>query len=225
MNPISGRWIINLNRALIALILALGAHAAFGLVVPSLHRAARDGNLRSIERAIARGADVNRQSVMGYTPLYVAALFGQGAIVDILIRAGADLDTVGEARLETALVGAMRGRHLDVARQLLETGADPDAKHEVANPPVFWALSLDEPAWLQLLFEHGADPAATNTSGEPLLFQAIEYGQRDSAMLLLEYGASLSQKTERGQSLDAWLESNGDEGSRALLELLRENAN
>jgi ankyrin len=74
---------------------------------------------------IASGADVNAESVTGYTPLIVAA--GQGAlhIVHLLLGAGADPQKVAR-RGHSALWMAEKRGHQEVAEVLHRVTVLPD---------------------------------------------------------------------------------------------------
>ncbi|NLT72704.1 MAG: ankyrin repeat domain-containing protein, partial [Chloroflexi bacterium] len=51
----------------------------------TLHRAARDGDVRACERLIASGIDVNGRDGQGRTPLHEASRANRGDVVALLI--------------------------------------------------------------------------------------------------------------------------------------------
>ena len=64
----------------------------------------------------------------GWTPLHLAAFFGQLDAVRILLDSGADLRAVSRNSMKnTPLHAATAGKHEQIARLLLEHGADPHA--------------------------------------------------------------------------------------------------
>ncbi len=99
---------------------------------------------------LARGADVHARSVVGFTPLLFAVRAGDLESVRLLIGAGAsanerlpaprgapgaagagdDDEDDGWPRGTTALVLAIGNAHYELARYLLEQGADPNADSE-----------------------------------------------------------------------------------------------
>jgi ankyrin repeat protein len=50
------------------------------------------GHVEIVRQLLVKRADVNIKSREGYTPLHCAALNGQTQIVDMLLKAGANLD-------------------------------------------------------------------------------------------------------------------------------------
>ena len=68
----------------------------------SLHRAAWRGNLRITRRLVEAGAQIEKKSKTGRTPLLIAAFHGRMNVVRYLILKGANIDTqssVGETPL------------------------------------------------------------------------------------------------------------------------------
>ncbi|MBP0029761.1 ankyrin repeat domain-containing protein [Roseofilum sp. Guam] len=73
-----------------------------------------------VRTLVEKGADVNVQTIGGGTPLSVAAGRGDQDMVFLLIESGADLDA------EAPLLCALKGKHWEIAMQLLHEGADPN---------------------------------------------------------------------------------------------------
>ncbi|MDJ1173086.1 ankyrin repeat domain-containing protein [Roseofilum capinflatum] len=72
-----------------------------------------------VRTLVEKGADVNVQTFSG-TPLSVAAGRGEPEIVSLLIQSGADLDA------KAPLLNALKGKHFEIALELLREGADPN---------------------------------------------------------------------------------------------------
>ena len=69
----------------------------------------------------------------GVTPLHEAATIGNAAIVNALLRAGADANAAyGEG--ETPLMMAARTGSVESVKLLLEAGADVERRREVPRP-------------------------------------------------------------------------------------------
>jgi len=86
----------------------------------ALMLAARHGDVRMAEELLRRGAQVNRP---GWTPLHYAAAFNQRAMVDWLLDKDAYIDAESPGKI-TPLIMAVREGHEEIARHLVEQGAD-----------------------------------------------------------------------------------------------------
>jgi ankyrin repeat protein len=102
----------------------------------------------------------------GFTPLHLAAFFGGGPAVRILLAAGApadaDADNPNGVRPLHSAVAA--GDH-DATRALLEAGADPNVRQAGGFTPLLAAAHADDVRLARLLLEHGADPALAADDG------------------------------------------------------------
>ena len=81
------------------------------------------------------GADPNHDMV-GLPPLLLAAFFGSTRAVTVLLEHGADVNKRTAAG-NTALTEAALGKHPDVVKLLLASGADASV---TANPAANWAF-------------------------------------------------------------------------------------
>lgn len=105
------------------------------------------------------------------------------------------LDEHPGLELDSALVQALHGKHDDLARLLVLSGADADgAKHR--GLPVYLVAKYGNADLLQFLLGQGADVDAEPADGQsnigtPLL-QAIYYGELDAVQLLLDAGAQVN---------------------------------
>lgn len=110
------------HRDLALTLVALGADL-------DVFASAALGRLDGLRRALARPDAVNAVAFDGWTPLHLAAFFGQGEAVRLLLDAGADVQAVSRNSMKnTPLHAAVAGRHQDVAMLLAERGADPDVR-------------------------------------------------------------------------------------------------
>src|SRR5687767_3775000 len=101
-----------------------------------LHEAAIRGELNSIIEELSKGGSINAQDDNGWTALHFAAQENHPAIVNELLRKGADANIVnahGNGPLWVALMNA-RGDLTNV-KALLVAGADPDRKNAHGRSP------------------------------------------------------------------------------------------
>jgi ankyrin repeat protein len=104
---------------------------AAALRLTPLHLAALRGDAEEVERLLNGGADPNVRDVFGRTPLHYAAARNHKAAAELLLSRGADpnaKDESGETPLDLAAKWwAAWFCDVDVARVLLERGAEADA--------------------------------------------------------------------------------------------------
>ncbi len=99
------------------------------------------------------------------TPLYLASVNGNAAMIETLLRGGADPNAANPGG-ETALMTAARTGAVDAVKLLLDRGAAVNAKENVrGQTALMWAVLENHPAVVQLLIAKGADiNAQTNVS-------------------------------------------------------------
>jgi ankyrin repeat protein len=94
----------------------------------------------------------------GFTALHLAAFFGGGAAVRVLLGAGAPADAdAGNDLGVRPLHSATAARDHDAVRALLEAGADPNVRQQGGFTPLLAAVHADDPEMTRLLLDHGAD--------------------------------------------------------------------
>ena len=121
--------------------------------------AAATGRLDVLRAHVESGPDaLAARTPEGFTPLHLAAFFGGGAAVRLLLAAGmdADADQDNPARVRP-LHSAVAACDHDAARALLEAGADPNCVQQGGFTPLLAAAHHDDPEMAVLLLRHGAD--------------------------------------------------------------------
>lgn len=99
----------------------------------ALHAAIADSDVAKVSAQLEAGASSGARNTAGWPALYAAAVYGSPSIVALLLEAGADIEGLGStdelvdrerfSGTATALMGALRAGHEDVALLLLERGA------------------------------------------------------------------------------------------------------
>ena len=175
------------------------------LLLPSVSAFANDcgfdseffkkADLRSVERCIEAGADINGQIEDGVTPLHWAvALQTHPAVISALLEAGADINArtedgvtplhaaalVNTPAVISALLEAgadvnsdgITPLHMAIANNtvasvsvLLEAGADINSQMEDGSTPLHWAARANAPDVMRILLEEGADPTPADYTG------------------------------------------------------------
>jgi hypothetical protein len=118
--------------------------------VPLLCLAARGKHRAVVELLLNHGAPIDLQSEdRGYSPLMDAAQAGSVDLVDLFIKRGAKADLISKDG-QTALVVAVGRNDADVARILVEGGADPDLADKLGLSARKYAALFKNPAILTL---------------------------------------------------------------------------
>lgn len=143
---------------------------------PSLHEAARDGDVRSLRRSLRQGGpalDINELDGEERTALHYAS---RSLIAEKLINAGAAVDAE-DAEGCTPLHRAVAGRRLDVAWLLLAHGARTDSRDDEGRTPIAHAKGCEAAEWM---LRHKPPKA---------LLRAVEADRADVVEALLCAGA------------------------------------
>lgn len=132
--------------------------------------------------------------------LFDAAKAGDEVLVRRLIAEGSDLDYQfgGDSTLENAI----RYRKVNVARILLEAGANPNFQDsEYGGTPLFIAAQMrDDDTLALLLGKYRANPNLTTKSGRTALHQAAEFSNAGGTAMLLKAGANPNVVDDQGRS-------------------------
>ena len=115
---------------------------------------------RTLEHLRRDPALVNAYSHDGWTPLHLAAFFGNRDVAALLLDHGADINARSRserfARANTPLHAAAANRQVAVAELLLERGADINAKDGSGFTPLALAANSRSDLLMMLLLEKGA---------------------------------------------------------------------
>lgn len=118
----------------------------------------------------------------GFTPVALAAFFGQPAATKLLIAAGADVNAAAKNPLKvSALHAAVAGRNLEIVKAVLEAGADVNAQQQVGFRPMHEAGTNANRKLAELLLAHGGDPSLTSDDGRNAIDLAREKGHAEFA--------------------------------------------
>jgi ankyrin repeat protein len=139
---------------------------------------------------------VNQLSPDGFPPLGLAAFFGQMAVLKYLLELGADpnlsaSNTMRVAPLHSAVAFGDPQIACDMARLLVENGAQVNAVQQGGWTPLHAAADNDQLETAELLLSNGADPDASNDNGLTPLALARRKSFKEMADLLQQHGASL----------------------------------
>ena len=141
------------------------------------------GDLETVRKLVtANSGAVNSFAADGFYPLGLAAFFGHRAIVEFLLKNGADVKTAARnAQKVTALHGAVARRDVEIVKMLLEAGADPNARQERGFVPLHDAAANGHAGLVDLLLKHGACADARADDGKTAGDMAADRGHKELA--------------------------------------------
>jgi ankyrin repeat protein len=125
----------------------------------ALHWAAFHDDLDMVKLLLAAGSNVKATTREGgITPLFMACQNGNAAIIEALLKAGADPNAVN-ANGTTALMTAASSGSADSVKVLVERGADVKALESAhGQSALMFAAALNRDAVVRFLLGHGAAP-------------------------------------------------------------------
>jgi ankyrin repeat protein len=134
----------------------------------ALHWAAYRDDADMARLLLDAGANVGAETRLGeLTPLFMASKSGYAPIIDMLVKAGADVNsqtTIGT----TALMMAAASGSADAVSVLLDAGADPNAKDVYqGQTALMFAAAPGRVEVIKVLAERGADIDATSLVPDP----------------------------------------------------------
>jgi ankyrin repeat protein len=157
----------------------------------TLCEACAAGELERVERLLEESPSaIDEYSGDGWTPLHLAAYFGHGKIVELLLSHNANVTARStNSNGNTPLHAALAGNHKFVAALLLGHGADIDAADAGGWRPLHIAAANNNVDAMKALIAQGADILAANAEGKSALALAQEKNLREAAALLRRHGA------------------------------------
>jgi ankyrin repeat protein len=133
----------------------------------ALQWAAHWNELDAVKMLLSSGANPKLANRYGVTPLSEAASIGNAPMIDALLAAGADPNTLTTQDGETVLMTASRTGSLDAVKILLAHGADVNAKEKYrGQTALMWAAAEHHAAVVKILLERGADWKVQSVSRE-----------------------------------------------------------
>ena len=166
------------------------------------HTNDESGALAVIRELLAMGADVDAQNDGGWSALARAADAGHATVVQALLAAHADADTVcacrgfNDGNYSPLAMAALRG-HIDVATRLVRAGAKVNTRTTNGTSPLMLVASNSgSPPLLLLLLDAGADPNARDGRGDTALVHGVH--RAEVVRTLLEHGADVNARNDDG---------------------------
>ncbi|CAH8650718.1 unnamed protein product [Schistosoma haematobium] len=167
--------------------------------MPALHIAARKDDANAVSLLLNNAeVNVNHQSQPGFTPLHIAAHYGNVTVARVLIERGADVNFQAKNNITPLHVAAKWGRG-GMVQLLLNSNALVDCRTRDGLTPLHCAARSGHAELASLLMGAGANPSAKTRNGLTPLHMAAQGNNEEVARVLILRGASVADRT--GDSL------------------------
>lgn len=128
----------------------------------------------------------------GWTPLHLAAFFGQAELAKGLLNRGAGIESRStNAMKNTPLHAAAAGANVTLMKLLLESGANPNAQQHGGWTALHAAAQTGNVEMAKTLLAHGADSGIRADNNQSALDMALLHARGEVAALLENSGAQL----------------------------------
>ncbi|MCP5114698.1 MAG: hypothetical protein GY953_28040 [bacterium] len=130
---------------------------------------------------------LNSFSQDGFSPLMLAAFFGNTDVAADLIAGGADVNATSKNPMRLRAIHlAAAGRNLEIVRRLVKAGADVNATQQQGFTPMHAAANNGDEEMVRFLLAHKADRNARSEGQQTALDIAMTEGHAGVAKLLGE---------------------------------------
>ncbi|XP_069374492.1 ankyrin-2b isoform X4 [Paralichthys olivaceus] len=170
--------------------------------LPALHIAARKDDTKSAALLLQNdhNADVqskmmvNRTTESGFTPLHIAAHYGNVNVATLLLNRGAAVDFTARNGITPLHVASKRG-NTNMVRLLLDRGSQIDAKTRDGLTPLHCAARSGHDTAVEVLLERGAPLLARTKNGLSPLHMAAQGDHVECVKHLLQHKAPVDDVT------------------------------
>lgn len=170
-----------------------------------LHKAARLKDKKCAQIILSKNKSLlEAKNNRGETPLFVAVNEGYFDTVEVLIQAGATVNTENNDRIVPLLVAIERGNNYEkTINRLLQSGASLMVTDKNGNTAIHIAASKCKPEILSTILQQRNKPSIDmpNAAGLTPLHCAAQANNLPGMQMLEQYGASYTTKTPQKNSL------------------------
>lgn len=151
----------------------------------------------TVQDLLRRGFDPNTLNPQGVHGLLLAVQEPSPKVADVLIRWPKTNVEFRTAKDESPLMLACLRGHLELARKLIERGADVN---KTGWAPLHYAATNGHVDIMDLLLDHHAYIDAESPNGTTPLMMAAMYGSSAAVRLLLDAGADSTLRNQLGMT-------------------------
>ncbi|MCF6338128.1 MAG: ankyrin repeat domain-containing protein [Gammaproteobacteria bacterium] len=189
----NNRWVKCTKLCVLALGVVL-LSACSREYTTEMMNAAKDGNLKFVQAAAQRGADVSERSNKGKNALMFAASENHYEVAQWLIEQGVDVNAADNYGTTALIVAATAGHH-EVVKLLLDSGANAQLRDDSGGAPLVNAVYFGHLETVQLLLDNlqrDKTPMLDKRDGEELLMLGAGLGHTDIVSFMVKAGIDVN---------------------------------
>jgi len=167
--------------------------------------AAARGDAKRIEALVIKGGKVDVRDAYGRTPLHVAAYGGHHEVMRVLVRAGADPNTLENDRYDIVTIAAVANDISTLKVSLAIGGSAKNITSRYDGTALIAAAHLGHAEVVKILIRAGAPLDHVNNLGWTAVIESIVLGDggprhTDTLRALVEAGANINLPDRQGQT-------------------------
>jgi len=166
--------------------------------VQAVHSSASGGHVEALRSLLEAGAKPGARDFMQWTPMHEAAVKGQTAVVEFLIKeVGVEVDSQ-EGTGSTPLHAAASLGKVEMCQYLIQQGADIEALDVCGFTPLHQAATEGNIEVCQLLLGAGADIDSRNHQKRTPLASAAAAGHLETVQMLAGFPTTIAREIKSG---------------------------
>jgi len=181
----------------IKLLFTVSLLTSYGSICPSASASAGSGISENASRSHALTAEEERAM---HEQLLAAVRTGNLDVVQQYITAGTNLDASDQDDGYTALMEATVNNCTEMARLLIDAGADVDLVDQNGWTALIYSARYNSPEIARLLIDAGADVDLVTQDGSTALMFAAVSNRPEIARLLIAAGANVDLVNQNGST-------------------------
>ncbi|XP_016888849.1 ankyrin repeat, SAM and basic leucine zipper domain-containing protein 1 isoform X3 [Cynoglossus semilaevis] len=168
-----------------------------------LKKAISKGDIKTVEKLLDNGMDVETRLGFGWSLLMCAVNMANYDLAKLLLERGASANFSKDnwtALMASCTASASEDKISHCMELLLSRNADPNVANRTQMTCLMLAAREGYSKIINLLLSHGADVDLQEENGHTALSIAVRYGKENAVLKLLQLGANTSIKNNAGKT-------------------------